>query len=267
VLGLVSCPKMAHTNASLYSTLAEIANAYPTEEVRAAEVKDVRRIAFHIDLVRQLAGPKARVCDIGGGVGLFSVGCAAVGLAATLVDDFQDEVNREHGEALLKVHRLHGVNIISTDVIANGLALPCESFDAITSFHSIEHWHHSPKRLFRQLLDALSPGGLFLVCAPNCVNLRKRISVPFGFGRWSPMSSWYEQPVFRGHVREPDTRDLRWIARDLDLTDVRIIGRNWLGHSSGRLSTRIATSMFDRVLRPFPSLCSDIYLIGFKAHR
>jgi hypothetical protein len=54
-------PKMAHTNASLFSVLAEIANAYPTEEVRAAQVKDVRRIAFHIDLVRQLAGPKVKV--------------------------------------------------------------------------------------------------------------------------------------------------------------------------------------------------------------
>ena len=43
-----------------------------------------------------------------------------------------------------------------------------------------------------------------MVGVPNCVNLRKRLTVPLGRGKWSPMADWYEQPSFRGHVREPD---------------------------------------------------------------
>jgi hypothetical protein len=47
----------------------------------------------------------------------------------------------------------------------------------------MEHWHHSPKRLFRQVSDKLlKPGGRFVLAVPNCVNLRKRLSVPLGVG-------------------------------------------------------------------------------------
>jgi hypothetical protein len=79
---------------------------------------------------------------------------------------------------------------------------------------------------------ALKPGGLFFLGVPNCVNLRKRITVPLGAGKWSAIEEWYEREMFRGHVREPDVGDLRYIARDLGLRDVRIFGRNWLGYAS-----------------------------------
>ena len=74
--------------------------------------------------------------------------------------------------------------------------------------------------------------GLFVLGVPNRVNLRKRVFVPFGYGKWSSMKDWYESPVFRGHVREPDVDDLRYIARDLHLRDWQVFGRNWLGYSS-----------------------------------
>jgi hypothetical protein len=51
----------------------------------------------------------------------------------------------------------------------------------------------------------------------------------------------------------PDVDDLRYIARDLGLRDVRIFGRNWLGHASRRSWVRALTPMADRVLRPFPA--------------
>ena len=34
------------------------------------------------------------------------------------------------------------------------------------------------------------------------------------------MAHWYEPELFRGHVREPDVDDLRYIARDMGLEDV-----------------------------------------------
>jgi hypothetical protein len=59
------------------------------------------------------------------------------------------------------------------------------------------------------------------------VRIRKRLTVPFGSGKWSSMADWYEDPIFRGHVREPDVDDLFYIAREVGLVDVYIKGRHW----------------------------------------
>lgn len=80
------------------------------------------------------------------------------------------------------------------------------------------------------------------------------------------MQDWYEPEVFRGHVREPDVCDLKYIARDMGLVDVRIIGRNWLGYYSERAAIRIATKLMDYPLRLKPSLCSDLYMTGKKPY-
>jgi hypothetical protein len=96
----------------------------------------------------------------------------------------------------------------------------------------------------------------------NCANLRKRITLLPGWGKWSAMQDWYDAPRFRGHVREPDVEDLRYIARDMELTQVRILGRNWAGRGSPRRLIRMITPFVDSMLRLRSSLCSDLYLIG-----
>jgi SAM-dependent methyltransferase len=248
----------------LHALLYSLAAEYPPE-MADAERADVPRIAFHLGLVLAHKGSGASVCDLGGGVGLFSLGCAALGMRSLLVDDFRDPVNLQDGEGdVLALHRSYGVRVLSRDVIALGIDDITERFDAVTSFDSMEHWHHSPKRLFAAALRALVPGGLFVLGVPNCVNLRKRLTVPLGRGRWSSMEEWYESPVFRGHVREPDVNDLRHIARDLGLVRSTILGRNWLGHANTNRLVRLGSRLIDRPLRLFPSLCSNLYLVGYK---
>jgi SAM-dependent methyltransferase len=127
------------------------------------------------------------------------------------------------------------------DLVEEGLDLPPETIDVFTIFDSMEHWHHSPKPVFGAVMRALRPGGLFVLSGPNCANLRKRITLLFGRGKWSAMHDWYDAPRFRGHVREPDVEDLRYIARDMDLTQVRILGRNWAGWGSRLRLFRIIT--------------------------
>ncbi len=242
--------------------LAGLIAEYPPD-LRPLQLMDLERIVFHVDLV--LAERATSVCDIGGGIGLFSLGCAVTGLKATLVDDFRDPVNIEHGDGILDLHRSRGVRVVCRDFIADGLGdFPAGSFDAVTTVESMEHWPHSPKRLFHQVMKLLKPNGTFIIGVPNCVNLRKRITVPFGHGKWSAMSAWYEPDVFRGHLREADADDLRYIARDLGLRDVRIIGRNWQGHQSPSPWIRMATAVVDQAIRPIPSLCSFLYLIGHR---
>jgi SAM-dependent methyltransferase len=246
------------------SVLRRIADNYPPALATVQGYIDVARNAFHLSLISALPR-RARICDVGGGLGLFSPGCAALGFDAVLVDDFKDAWHRAVAEGVFdRVHRPLGVEIITRDVISESLTFEPESIDAFTVFDTMEHWHSSPKRLFHKLVAALKPGGLFIIGGPNCVNLRKRITVPFGLGKWSQMQDWYEAERFRSHVREPDVADLRYIATDLGLENVRVIGRNWTGYRSRYRVARMITPIVDRALRLRPSLCSDIYMLGRK---
>ncbi|WP_295455997.1 class I SAM-dependent methyltransferase [uncultured Thiodictyon sp.] len=254
-------------DAKLREVLITLANRYPDELIRD-QVRDVVRIHSNIQLVLHgLAKPPEtiEICDLGGGIGLFSVGCAAYGMKRTvLVDDFEDPINHAVGSTILDLHRGYGVDVVSRDVIRSGLKDLEGRFDIITSFDSMEHWHHSPKQLFCEVVEKLKPGGIFCLGVPNCVNLRKRLTVPLGFGKWSSMQDWYETKVFRGHVREADVSDLRYIVRDMGLAEVRLVGRNWLGYFSGNGLIRVTARLFDYPLRFRPQLCSDIYVLGRK---
>ncbi|MFQ6537961.1 MULTISPECIES: class I SAM-dependent methyltransferase [Aphanothece] len=233
------------------------------------QLRDIPRIASNIGFaLRRHAGADPRnlsLMDLGGGVGLFSIGCAALGMRrVVLVDDFNDEVNQATGSTILDLHRSMGIEVHSRDVVTCGIGDIAGTFDIITSFDSMEHWHHSPRALFAQVVARLKPGGTFLLGVPNCANLRKRLTLLFGRGQWSTMRDWYEVPVFRGHVREPDVADLHYICRDMGLVRSEIIGRNWLGHLSSRRWVRLGAALFDHPLRLRPQLCSDIYLLAQK---
>jgi SAM-dependent methyltransferase len=256
-------------NQKLLAVLSNVANQYPKDLVNA-EVLDIPRIAFNIslalDAVKRKPHTEIELCDLGGGIGLFSVGCAAYGIKrSVLVDDFDDSVNHRVGASILDLHRRFGVTVFARDVVENGIRDIAGTFDVITTFDSMEHWHNSPKRLFHEVREKLNPGGVFVLGVPNCVNMRKRITVPLGIGKWSGMQDWYDNDRFRGHVREPDVNDLMYIARDMGLTDIKIHGRNWLGHCSANPAIVVATKVMDVPLRLKPSLCSDIYLVGRKA--
>jgi SAM-dependent methyltransferase len=243
--------------------LRRVAHQYPTELIEG-QVRDIPRIASSIGLLARRGKTAGAVCDLGGGLGLFSVGCAAAGYDVTLVDDFSDSVNERYKDLPSTLHRRLGVRVVPADVVAAPPDFAPSRFDAVTTFDSLEHRHHSPKKLLARVVNWLRPGGLLVIGVPNCVNLRKRITVPFGRGKWSRVEDWYEVDNFRGHVREPDTDDLRYIARDLRLEHVEIIGRNWLGYVARSSMIRSITPFIDVPLRMLPGLCSDIYLLGQK---
>lgn len=253
----------------LSETLNELARRYPAEMVHD-QLRDIPRIVFSVGIALRAVADRApndvAICDLGGGVGLFSLACAASGMKRTvLVDDFSDPVNQQRGDSILAQHHELGIEIHSRNVVERGMEGIAGGLDVVTTFDSMEHWHHSPKKLFHEVVEKLNPGGAFVLGVPNSVNIRKRISIPLGVGKWSPMDDWYEAETFRGHVREPDVPDLRYIARDMGLVNVRVYGRNWLGYYSGNPAVRFVTKIADYPLRLRPSLCSDIYVVGNKA--
>lgn len=247
---------------SITAILSAVADTYPAE-LREDQHRDIPRVAWHLEMLKRYLDPVTcsemlAVADIGGGIGLMSPGMAALGYRSILLDDFQDSVNGRFPIESLGVHR--DVRIISTDATQAIDAFEPNSLDGVTSFESVEHWHNSPKPVFHALMRALKPGGLFFFGLPNCVDLTKRITTLLGSSHWSTMQDWYEQPIFRGHVREASVSDLRYIANDLSLHQTRILGRNW----EAIIRLGAFGWVADVVLSAMPSLCSDIYLIGLK---
>lgn len=158
--------------------LYKVARTYPQAGMVKHQLGDVDRMAFSIRLALAGRDPKGlTVCDMGGGLSMFAPGCAALGMRAVLVDDFQDSGTKRDGDDGFVAHRKFGVEVVNRDLIKDGLD-GLGPIDAVTTFDSMEHWHDSPKALFAQVREKLKPGGRFVLGVPNCVNLRKRITVP-----------------------------------------------------------------------------------------
>jgi SAM-dependent methyltransferase len=222
-----------------------------------------------------------KLVDLGAGLSVFGPVCKAYGMDVTLIDDFGggggvDLDRPETSMPLLDVfERRFGLSIVRSNFLEEPLPLPTSSVDAITCFHSLEHWHHSPKRLFKEIVRILKPGGLLVIATPNAVNLRKRTFVLLGKSNLPTLKDWYDEgdPVFRGHVREPIIADLKGLIERNGMKVEGVYGRNFIGQRSKVLAGVPAPILgfvaraSQAVLRFFPSLCSDIHVVGRKPAR
>lgn len=224
--------------------------------------KNRSRIVWQTMVVQENAPSGCLVVDLGGGVVPFAALCSRAGFKARVVDDFGDATYSEADQAL-KVLEAEGVEIESTDLFDPAFEVPSGT-GFVTCHDSMEHWHNSPKALLHQTFHAIQPGGAIWVGVPNAANLRKRLTVPLGKATWSSMNDWYEEPVFRGHVREPVIADLNYISEDLGAGKSEIFGRNWIGYRHPSSFVRNTVPRIDGLLQRWPGLCSDIYLLKFK---
>lgn len=238
------------------------------------------RNVFYVRLVHEtgLLLPGKHLVDLGPGLSAFGPVMRQLGMKVTLVDDFGGgggvDIARRNAalQKLAAFQEKLGINVAALDFLSNPLPLESGSADIVTCLHSLEHWHHSPKPLFREITRVLKPAGFLIIATPNAVNLRKRLAVPLGITNYGTLEEWYHDgdPVYRGHVREPIVRDLQRLLEWNNFEVVSTLGRNFIGRDSIALgflpkslmhSIAIAT---DYVIRFFPSLCSDIHVIGKK---
>jgi len=138
------------------------------------------------------------------------------------------------------------------------------TYDAISIFGVIEHLHSSPKKLLGRLWNALKPNGKMVVTVPNAVNLRKRLSVPFGRSNYPSFKTFWNADIWRGHVREYTVEELYQIATSLRCRRVRVFGRNDMLYDRIRTLPYALLRLVDRVMRRFPQLCSDLLLFMGK---
>ena len=239
-----------------------------------------RRTEFYLRLVHETGNLTAgrHLLDLGPGLYPFGAIVRAIGMDVTLVDDFGggggvDAHNADPTRKVIDIWKNNlGIRVVELDFVAHPLPIDSASVNVITCFHSLEHWHHSPKRLFREISRVMKPGGFLIIATPNAANLRKRIFVPLGKNIGPTLEEWYHEgdPIFRGHVREPVVRDLHRLLEWNDFEIIATRGRNFIGADSIALSflpkamVRLLASVSDRVLRFFPTLCSDIHVVGRK---
>lgn len=108
-------------------------------------------------LVRKITGlKKGTLLDIGTGTGHFA---AAMKKAGWQVNGIEiNEKAREHSSTRF------GLEIISPEQIST---LASDSFDCITLWHVLEHFH-DPLNYTSEIMRLLKPGGLCLIALPNC---------------------------------------------------------------------------------------------------
>lgn len=222
--------------------------------------------------------PGVHVVDVGCGLSAFGPVCRAAGLRVTLVDDFGGGGGVSLGQPVEDIPHLKafenelGLEIVRLNVLHKPLPFADNSVEVVTCFHSLEHWHNSPKPVLQDFKRVLKPGGYVILATPNAVNVRKRLYVLMGRTNYPRLEEWYYEgdPVFRGHVREPVMRDLWDMMAWSGFETVAAHGRNFIGRRShalgflpGPLVNAVAAGS-DKLLRLFPTLCSDLHVVGRK---
>jgi len=223
----------------------------------AHDINDLKNHSINKDF------KKLSILDIGGGLGLFSIGLKILNVhKSVIVDDFSELFNSN--KEVKNIFKKFNVNFLKINLLSSDIIKLKDKYDIVTCFHTIEHFHHSPKKLLIRISKIIKKDGLFILCTPNSNNIKKRIECFFGVYNWSNMHDYFYSDEFRGHVREPNIADLIFFTKYMNLKIVKIYGRNWQGLSSNNKFVRIISTILDKFLRLFPSLCSDIYIVAKK---
>src|SRR5262245_38505137 len=89
------------------------------------------------------------------------LGDAALGMRVVVIDIY-DYMSQARLELFKSVFAPYCVQVVKRDCVAESIEFPENTFDVVTSFDSIEHWHGSPKPALHALKRGLRPGGLLL---------------------------------------------------------------------------------------------------------
>ncbi len=125
--------------------------------------------------------------DIGCGTGYFGGAMKKTGWKVTGI-----EINQKARRLAVS---LFGLNVISPEKITT---LPSDSFDCITLWHVLEHFH-DPFKYFSEISRLLKQGGLCLVALPNCNSGDAKHYREFWAAYDVPRHLWHFEPATFNH--------------------------------------------------------------------
>lgn len=244
--------------------LPQLATEYHHQMPKEIIQQNLHRIAYEHSLVFHNQGSYV---DVGAGIGMLALACKLTGVdSVSIIEDFADPWHDSEATTdFTDVLKNHDVKIINGNALTLDWPIPDNSLDCVSSFDSLEHWPHSPAHLFGEIKRVLKPGGKFVLGAPNAVNILKRIRVVTGKTNLPKWKDFYEQTPWRGHIHEPTLSEFHEIMETLEFETVYTGGRNWLAYRSGYSNMKLQmVKTVIPLLNKFPTLCSDLYIVGRK---
>jgi SAM-dependent methyltransferase len=209
--------------------------------------------------------------DLGGGLNIANGVLAELGMTVWVIDlveeYFPQSSMKTEGTEQVAFLESKGVQFIRADLVEFNLLdhFNPGSVDVVSSYHTLEHLHHSPRRMLASSMKTLKPGGRVFFEVPNATNLLKRLKVLIGRTNYQPFKGFWEVDRYYGHIREYCVDDLRQLAMQLDLSNVQIVGKNWYGSLYAVIPSRPAARVVDSILQIRPGLCGSLFLSGRKS--
>ena len=228
-----------------------------------------KRLSFEFSILDFSKCDNVSFLDVGGGDGLLAglINYAYGKIDCYVVDDYQDQNSYE--KELIDYLKERGVNFINADASLDQCFISTISSKKkiyiISCLNSIEHWHNSPAEFLINSYENIKKGGKLVLAFPNNSNIKKRLLAVIGKTSWSNFDYWFDNKEFRGHIREPNVKDLKLIAMRVGCDNFNLYGRNYLGFFNPNQLVRILTNILDPFLRFIPSLCSDLYIVMNKS--
>jgi 2-polyprenyl-3-methyl-5-hydroxy-6-metoxy-1,4-benzoquinol methylase len=150
--------------------------------------------------------PRARLLDVGGGIGRNAIWLAKLGHEVTIADI------SESGLAIARAAaKSAGVTIATVCGDLDAGSLPEGPWDVIVDFHFIK------RDLFPRFLEALRPGGLLVFCQATVRNLERHDRPPrpylLGEGEGWDLLEGYELLIAREGWSAEDRHEFETLAR------------------------------------------------------
>ena len=251
-------------NQILNEAVNNLINEY--SKVKIDITPHIPRSIFEVNLILNNSNHFNKVIDLGGGISIFSILLKSFYDEVYVIDDFLSCKNLDEWQKFtFDLMMKKGVKTINKNLEdVDNLDVNFKNTSILCTFNFIEHLHSSPKRLLNKCLSEANYQCSICIGTPNSNNIRKRFSAIFGNYTWSDFNQYWDEYPFRGHVREPSVSDLNQIVLKLGYLKYQNFGRNWLGLYGNNNFVKFLTRIFDSILRFFPSLCSDIYVVAKK---
>jgi len=223
---------------------------------------NMRDVFWFARRIVEVFSPSGTFVDIGGALNPVNAVLAEMGMQVSVVDFDVKKYMRDSRYSILKEVGVQFIEADGLDYRFDGFA--DESIDAIGSFHTFEHFHHSPRNLCGCAMLKLRSGGKFVIETPNAANLKKRIGLLFGKTNYLGFDAYYESEQYWLHIREYTIEDMMYLAKRLNFSNWKIFGLNYFGQFYPGKGPLWHLAPFDYALRMRPGLCSAIFLTGTK---